>query len=96
VFVAPEGTRSPTPVLAPFRTGAFHVAREAAVPVVPIVLRNAFALMPGAAKTIRPGTVDVAVLEPIDTDGWTVASARADAAAVRERFIDTLEHWPST
>ena len=46
VFVAPEGTRSPTPVLGPFRTGAFHVAMNAGVPVVPVVLRNTYNLMP--------------------------------------------------
>ena len=95
VFVAPEGTRSPTPVLGPFRTGAFHVAIDAGVPVVPIVLRNAYDLMPGAAKTIRPGTVDVAVLDPISTTGWAKKTVRAHAADVRQRFLDSLGDWPT-
>jgi putative phosphoserine phosphatase/1-acylglycerol-3-phosphate O-acyltransferase len=94
VFVAPEGTRSPTPVLGPFKTGAFHVAFDAGAPVVPIVIRNAYELMPGAAKTIRPGRVDVAVLEPIETDGWSRETMRQHAADVRKRFLDTLERWP--
>jgi putative phosphoserine phosphatase / 1-acylglycerol-3-phosphate O-acyltransferase len=94
VFVAPEGTRSDTGKLGPFKTGAFHVARNAGVPIVPIVLRNAYELMPGKSKIIRPGVVDVAVLDPIPTDGWTRDTVREDMAAVRKRFVDTLENWP--
>lgn len=94
VFVAPEGTRSDTGELGQFRTGAFHVARTAGVPIVPIVLRNAYALMPGKSKLIRPGVVDVAVLEPISTDSWTRESVRDDMAAVRQQFVDTLKNWP--
>jgi putative phosphoserine phosphatase/1-acylglycerol-3-phosphate O-acyltransferase len=94
VFVAPEGTRSPTGDLGPFRTGAFHVARTAGVPIVPIVLRNAYDLMPGKSKLIHPGVVDVAVLDPIATDGWTRETVRADIASVRKQFVDTLKNWP--
>ena len=94
VFVAPEGTRSPTGELGEFRTGAFHVARSARVPIVPIVLRNAYDLMPGKSKLIHPGVVDVAVLDPIPTDGWTRETVRDDMAAVRKQFVDTLRNWP--
>jgi 1-acyl-sn-glycerol-3-phosphate acyltransferase len=41
LVVAPEGTRSATPALGRFKKGAFHVAMQAGVPVVPIVIRNA-------------------------------------------------------
>ena len=94
VFIAPEGTRSPSAQLGEFRTGAFHVARTAGVPIVPIVLRNAYDLMPGKSKFIHPGVVDVAVLDPIPTDGWTRESVREDIAVVRKQFVDTLENWP--
>ena len=94
VFIAPEGTRSPSAQLGEFRTGAFHVARTAGVPIVPVVLRNAYDLMPGKSKFIHPGVVDVAVLDPIPTDGWTRESVREDMAVVRKQFVDTLENWP--
>ncbi|MHC1563609.1 HAD-IB family hydrolase [Actinomycetospora sp. C-140] len=94
VFVAPEGTRSPTPTLGRFRTGAFRVAIKAGVPVVPVVLRNAYDLMPGAAKTIQPGTVDVAVLPPVDTRDWSLDSVRQHADDVRKLFEHTLDVWP--
>jgi|SRR5215217_787534 len=95
VFVAPEGTRSPTPVLGPFKTGAFHAALDAGVPVVPIVVRNAYDLMPGDSKGIQPGAVDVAVLEPIASDGWKREEMRSVAASVRQRFVDTMQDWPT-
>ena len=70
--IAPEGTRSATPALGPFKKGAFHVAMQAGVPIVPIVIRNSGELMWRGATTIRAGTVQVAVLPPIPTLGWTV------------------------
>jgi putative phosphoserine phosphatase / 1-acylglycerol-3-phosphate O-acyltransferase len=94
LLVAPEGTRSDTGELGPFKSGAFHVARTAGVPIVPIVLRSAYELMPGKSLLIRPGVVDVAVLEPIPTAGWTVKTVRDDVAAVRKQFVETLKNWP--
>ena len=57
LVMAPEGTRSATPALGPFKKGAFHVAMQAGVPIVPIVIRNAGELMWRGASTIREGTV---------------------------------------
>jgi putative phosphoserine phosphatase / 1-acylglycerol-3-phosphate O-acyltransferase len=94
IAIAPEGTRSPTPTLGPFKKGAFHLAMQAGVPLVPIVIRNAGDLMWRGSLVIRPGTVDVAVLDPIPTEGWTASSIAGRAAQVRERFVQTLEEWP--
>jgi putative phosphoserine phosphatase/1-acylglycerol-3-phosphate O-acyltransferase len=94
IAIAPEGTRSPTPTLGPFKKGAFHLAMQAGMPLVPIVIRNAGDLMWRRSLVIRPGTVDVAVLEPIPTDGWTASSIGRAAIEIRERFVQTLEDWP--
>jgi putative phosphoserine phosphatase/1-acylglycerol-3-phosphate O-acyltransferase len=67
---------------------------QAGVPLVPIVIRNAGDLMWRGSLVIRPGTVDVAVLDPIPTDRWTAASIGARAKEIRERFVQTLEDWP--
>ncbi len=71
LVIAPEGTRSPTPALGPFKKGAFHVAMQAGVPIVPIVIRNSGELMWRGAMTIHSGTVQIAVLPPVSTGGWT-------------------------
>src|SRR5204862_251643 len=73
LVIAPEGTRSATPALGPFKKGAFHVAMQAGVPIVPIVIRNAGELMWRGAATPRGGTVQVTGLPPIDPPGWTAA-----------------------
>ena len=92
--MAPEGTRSPTPKLGPFKKGAFHIAMQAGVPVVPIVIRNAGEIMWRGAQTLRPGTVEVAVLEPVDTADWRRETVAQHAEDVRDRFVETLAHWP--
>ena len=62
VVIAPEGTRSPTPSPGSFKKGAFHLAMQAGVPVVPLVFRNTGELMSRNAMIIHPGVVQVAVL----------------------------------
>jgi putative phosphoserine phosphatase / 1-acylglycerol-3-phosphate O-acyltransferase len=94
ITIAPEGTRTPTPRLRPFKKGAFHIAMQAGVPVVPIVLRNAGQLMSRSAMTVHSGTLHVAVLEPIPTHTWKVKDLDRHVADVRARFQRTLESWP--
>src|SRR5439155_9957349 len=94
IAIAPEGTRTPTPRLRPFKKGAFHVAMQAGVPLVPVVLRNAGQLMWRGESVIHPGALQVAVLPPISTDGWRVEDLDDRIARVRVLFASTLEHWP--
>jgi putative phosphoserine phosphatase/1-acylglycerol-3-phosphate O-acyltransferase len=95
LVIAPEGTRSPTPRLGPFKKGAFHLAMQAEVPMVPIVIRNAGEVMWRGAQTVRPGRVQVAVLPPVVTSAWSRQTISAHVAEVRDRFVETLAHWPS-
>jgi putative phosphoserine phosphatase/1-acylglycerol-3-phosphate O-acyltransferase len=94
IGIAPEGTRSATPRLGRFKKGAFHIAMQAGVPIVPIVIRNAGDVMWKGSPLIRKGTVDVAVLEPVPTEGWKVVELDERIAEVRQRYLDTLADWP--
>ncbi|EGD55499.1 HAD-IB family hydrolase [Gordonia neofelifaecis] len=96
LVVAPEGTRSATPRIGPFKKGPFHIAMRAGVPVVPVVLRNAGELMWRGAQLIKPGTVEVRVLPPVDTSSWVPEKAGEYAEEVRGRFLDALADWPVT
>ncbi len=96
LVIAPEGTRSATPSLGPFKKGAFHVAMQAGVPIVPIVIRNAGELMWRGATTIRSGTVQVRVLPPVPTEGWTTAELDDRVAEVRAMYLDALADWSGT
>jgi putative phosphoserine phosphatase / 1-acylglycerol-3-phosphate O-acyltransferase len=94
VAVAPEGTRSYTPEVGPFKKGAFHIAMQAGVPVIPVVIRNAGEICRRNAMVARPGTVDVAILDPIDVSAWDPGDLDDKVAEVRRLFVDTLLNWP--
>ncbi len=90
IAIAPEGTRSVSDRLGPFKKGAFHIAMQAGVPVVPIVIRNAGELMWRNSFWLRPGTVDVRVLKPISTRKWKADTIDEHVAKVRARFEKAL------
>lgn len=92
--IAPEGTRAESPNLKPFKKGAFHIAMQAGVPLIPIVIRNAGDLMWRGSFFPRPGTVEVAILPPVTTTGWKPDDVGRHAAEVEEMYRRTLESWP--
>jgi len=90
VVLAPEGTRSVSPRLGAFKKGAFHLAMQAGVPIVPIVIRNAGDVAPKGDFVFRPATVDVEVLEPIDTRNWRASDLNTHIRDVRNRMLAVL------
>jgi putative phosphoserine phosphatase/1-acylglycerol-3-phosphate O-acyltransferase len=90
IAIAPEGTRSRTPRLGAFKKGAFHIAMQAGVPIVPIVFKNTLDVLPRGAIVLRPANVEAVVLPPIDTTGWTRESLDAEIEAVRKRYLEVL------
>lgn len=90
VLVAPEGTRTVSPKLAPFKKGPFHIAIQAGVPMVPIVIRNALDVAPKGDFVFRPATVDVEVLPPVDTSSWSAQTIDQHVADVRGLFLEAL------
>ena len=93
--ICPEGTRSYTPKLGSFKKGAFHMAMQAQVPIVPVVLRNVGDVMHRDAFWMRPGVVDICALPPVSTANWTRETLDRHVEEIRQLFVDTLEHWPS-
>ena len=69
VFV--EGTRAKPGELLPFKKGAFYMARQAGVPVVPVAIRNSDVLMGKGTGEARSGTIEMVFLPPVDTVGMT-------------------------
>jgi putative phosphoserine phosphatase/1-acylglycerol-3-phosphate O-acyltransferase len=86
VVIAPEGTRTVSPKLAPFKKGAFHLAIQAGVPVVPIVIHNAGDVAPKGDFVFRPATVEVDVLPPVDTSDWAAETIEEHVAEIRRMF----------
>ncbi|MGB8488991.1 MAG: HAD-IB family hydrolase [Xanthobacteraceae bacterium] len=95
VVIAPEGTRSLTPRLGQFKKGAFHIAMQAGAPIVPVVIRNTYEVMPRGSLLFRPGTVQVCALPAIDVTTWKVEDLDRHVADVQALFQRTLDDWPA-
>jgi putative phosphoserine phosphatase / 1-acylglycerol-3-phosphate O-acyltransferase len=93
--IAPEGTRSVTPRLGRFKKGPFHIAMQAEVPMVPVVMRNVGEVMWRGSQVLRPGKIEVAVLPPVDTSEFAVETLAEHVKMVRDMYLETLAHWPS-
>jgi putative phosphoserine phosphatase/1-acylglycerol-3-phosphate O-acyltransferase len=91
VCVAPEGTRSTSTHLGRFKKGAFHLAMQAGVPIVPIVIHNAIDVAPRGQYVFRPATVKVTVLPAVDTSQWSGATMNQHVEEVRDMFLEELD-----
>lgn len=96
VIIFPEGTRSPTRELLPFKDGAFRLALEAGVPILPLAIHGTRHAIARHDWRINPATAVVEVLEPEPTAGVTDQAAlkarvRARIEAARERLRATME-----
>jgi 1-acyl-sn-glycerol-3-phosphate acyltransferase len=89
-LVFPEGTRSRSGELLPFKKGAFIMALRAQVPVVPTAITGSRAAMTPGSFIIKPTTVRVKMGEPIPTAGLGLESRDALIAQTRDRVQDLL------
>src|SRR5690606_34911443 len=69
LIMFPEGTRSDTGALRPFKRGAFVLALQTGVPVVPAAILGSREVMPKGSWKIRPGRVLVRIGRPIPVEG---------------------------
>jgi 1-acyl-sn-glycerol-3-phosphate acyltransferase len=95
VLVFPEGTRSRTGALQPFKTGPFVLAIQSGAPVVPAYVAGTFGILPKGSIRVRPHPVHVAVGPPIPTAGLAIEErealrerAREAVAALRAKGVD--------
>jgi 1-acyl-sn-glycerol-3-phosphate acyltransferase len=87
VMIFAEGTRSPTDELLPFKDGAFHLAIETGVPILPVAIAGTRNCMAKHSFVFRHAHAKARVLEPISTKGLT----RADLGALRDRTRATID-----
>jgi len=95
IWVFPEGTRNSTKELLPFKKGAFHLAIQAQVPLLPIVISSYSSFYDKRNKKFNTGNVKVKVLEPIQTTGLSTEDATrlsAEAHDLMQREFDKLNN----
>ncbi|KAK3720005.1 1-acylglycerol-3-phosphate O-acyltransferase [Vermiconidia calcicola] len=92
VFIFPEGTRSyyDHPDMLGFKKGAFHLAVQAQVPILPVVVANYSNVLNVKKKMFRAGRIPLRVLKPVDTKGKTKEDVDALLQEVREKMLAEL------
>jgi 1-acyl-sn-glycerol-3-phosphate acyltransferase len=89
-IIFPEGTRSDSGELGAFKKGAFAVAIEARSRIVPAAILDAAELMPKGGFWIRPGTVRVRLLDPVEAGEYSYEDRDGLVAEVRGRIARAL------
>merc|ERR1712169_64276 len=89
VYMFPEGTRSyaKEPMLLPFKKGAFHLAVQAGVPIVPVVVANYSDVLFVPGWKFKAGNIPVKVLKPIETKGLQPSDVEDLARDTRELML---------
>lgn len=89
-FIFPEGTRSRTGELLPFKKGGFIMAIEAQAPVVPVAVAGGRRAMRKGSSLIWPATIALTFLPPVPTAGLTFDDRDALVTRVREAIAAAL------
>jgi 1-acyl-sn-glycerol-3-phosphate acyltransferase len=89
-LVFPEGTRSRTGEMGAFKKGAFVAAMESGSRILPVALTGTRELMPKGRFAIRPGTVRVRVLDPVDAGSYSYADRDRLIGEVKRRIAEAL------
>ena len=93
-LIFPEGTRSRTGQLLPFKKGGFIMAIQAQVPIVPVAVRGGRDAMRKGSAVVRPVHVSVRIGRPIPTAGLSLDDRDELVARVRAEVQNLLEEGP--
>ena len=88
VVIFPEGTRSPTGQMLPFKKGGFALALDAGVPIIPMATVGGFQVLPSGRLRFRPGRYTLVVGDPVHPSDY--ADREPLAQEVRRRNEDLV------
>lgn len=93
IFMFPEGTRNRTKLpLKDFYDGAFKIAIELQIPIMPLIFLNLRKLAPMGTYLMQPGTITGEYLEPISTEGLT----ENDVPMLKEKVFRLMYNYIET
>ena len=95
-LIFPEGTRSKTDDLLPFKTGGFVMALKAGAPVIPVAIQGSRDAMRRGSWLIQPITISIRIGDPVETTGYGPGERGAFIDEVRGRIQGMLALGPAT
>jgi 1-acyl-sn-glycerol-3-phosphate acyltransferase len=90
-LIFPEGTRSRSGELLPFKKGGFIMALKGQAPIVPVAITGARHAMRKGSPWVEPVTVTIRFGQPVETAGLSVDDRDTLMATVRDRIAGMLE-----
>jgi 1-acyl-sn-glycerol-3-phosphate acyltransferase len=94
-LIFPEGTRSKTDQLLPFKKGGLVMALRAQAPIVPVAVMGGRAAMQKGSAFVRPVHVTVRIGQPIETAGMSTDDRDALIEVVRARIEELIRQGPA-
>lgn len=91
IMIFPEGTRTRTDELLPFKDGAFQLAVSSGAPIIPIAIAGTRDAMAKGSFSFRRANAMCRVLDPIETAGLSSADVPALRDQTRERIADARQ-----
>ena len=88
-----EGTRSPDGRIQAFKKGAFVLAMEAGLPILPVSIRGTHGILPGRKMTLLPGHARIAIHDPVETAGLGPSDLDVLVAKVHGIVASGLTPW---
>jgi 1-acyl-sn-glycerol-3-phosphate acyltransferase len=93
-LIFPEGTRSRTGQMLPFKKGGFVMAIKAGAPIVPIAISGGRDAMQRGSRIIKPVRISIRVGQPVETAGVSLDDRDLLIETVRARIQELLAHGP--
>jgi 1-acyl-sn-glycerol-3-phosphate acyltransferase len=91
VIIFPEGTRSRTHNIQPFKKGGFFLAVDSGVSVVPIIIHGTDQIMPTKKISINPGNVTLEITKPIRSSNYTRKTKDSLIKKVRNVILESYD-----
>jgi 1-acyl-sn-glycerol-3-phosphate acyltransferase len=90
VIIFPEGTRSRTNNVQPFKKGGFFLAVDSGVPIIPIIIHGTEQIMAKNQISIKPGNVTLEIAKPINSSDYTRKTKDDLMKKVRDIILKSL------
>ncbi len=92
VVIFPEGTRSGSNSVHRFKSGAFKIAEELGLPILPVTIKDTYKIYGNGTFNVKPGKVQLFVNQPIVTEAYK-GNIRELMDVTREALIDPIKEY---